>query len=271
MYAVEIKDSANTIYARDLNDPANSRTYSGRNLQFLTFHRSAIITSSSGLTTSLAILKSVVPWVDIYVPKLRTPHGYGTVDSIGNVIGDRFFRLVTKHICPYISYLWDNSSKDARVIPLCNQQFSRGELSIAQWRSHAWVVKYPGWEEQIADSRELCTIVDFTHAKGEKCISIAAGEGRLYGHVLRGIDLQHISAIDPRESDVAREVYRDDDTWFHHTFRDVPNGVAVVRICMEKSMHHVNIFDERACAMIGTPIMLKSYEYLFCMYAAAYN
>jgi hypothetical protein len=88
---------------------------------------------------------------------------------------------------------------------------------------------------------------------------------RLYGHVTCTARGSVISALDPRESNAATEVYIGGLSYVIDTFRDALNGIALIPILGDNVHHcHVDIFDERACAMIGTPIMLNPYEYLFC-------
>lgn len=275
MYAVQIESVNSLLLARDFNNPGRTHVHSlinvcGQDVDISTFHRAARLTDIS--TGSDAILRSISPWDIVHVPNRRVPSGYkttqGSYDDV-NIIGDSIFQLVAKNNSTYTLFLWDVMNEGTRIIPFCSQRFSGSSLCTAEWRSHTWVLKYTDWDEQLPDSRELCTIVDLAVAPADDGVSIAAGEGRLYGHVIRGIGQQLISAIDPRESNNAREVYSDGEEWSRYNFRDVPNGVAVVPL--KHSLDHVNIFDERSCAMIGTSMLLESDEYLFCTRAAAYN
>lgn len=210
------------------------------------------------------IIRSIRPWVVDHVVESTPEHKYLWLNMDVGVIDARVYRCVTSHGDAIL--LWD-ASTPARVASLCDVKQSGNSLNVAEWRGRAWVSATVGWGSQHPDSRELCTLVNLSAMDTMKNgidIRIAAGEGRLYGHCADDNGSECISALDPRESDAACEIYRDGSTWSWYDFRDVPNGVAVVPLCGHTSAHLVNIFDERSCAMIGTSMLLAANEYLFC-------
>jgi hypothetical protein len=264
MYAIGGDDTHLTV--RGLVDPAYATCMTLRKR-----YSALDITAASKLLTLYdaengehTIIRSVRPWVVDHVIESTPTHACSRRAGLVGVIGNRVFACVTS--CRTNILLWDVSTP-SRVASLCNVKRFGEELNIAEWRGCAWVSANICWSAQHPDSRELCTLVKLSAMDDMEygsSIGIATGEGRLYGHCADIYDRECISALDPRESDVAREVYRDGCIWSWYDFRDVPNGVAVVPLCGQSDNIHINIFDERSCAMIGTDMFITYDEYLFC-------
>lgn len=209
---------------------------------------------------STHIIRSVAPWDTIKINvKWDYPRDHG-------VIGNRIF---TTNCASGMVTIADISEPNL-PIRLCSRDTSKErndcELNTADWRGQTWVSAGTGWLSQHPDSRELCTLVNLNTVKAriDWGIPIATG-GRLYGHVTCDARNVVISALDPRESGVATEVYAGGVSYRFDPFRDVPNGVAMIPILDNNiEYHHIDIFDERSCAMIGTSMLLGSDEFLFC-------
>lgn len=269
MYAIRLDDRVTYLLARNLNDPYNEYAFGlgayCANMRVHMSSRALVLMSIEHATYT--ILNSVSPWSSTRVQGMRdSPHGYFPCDDFYEervgVIEDRVFKSVTDHNHIGV-FLWD-VSHDTITAPLCEQYDSVVSLNVAQWRGRSWLSKSTHWGAQNPKSRELCTFVNlFTDDSALGSLPcIAASENRLYGHNIDDNGLEFITALDPRESNVAREVYRDDEHW--DDFRDAPNGLAVVVVVGDDEYYHINIFDERACAMIGTSMLIKPDEYLFC-------
>lgn len=224
-----------------------------------------------------AIVKSVAPPDITGVVKAPVlPYG-NTFSRTPCIIGDRLFTTM-RHVSNFDVSLLDMSAcASAAAIPLCAYRIWPLSLKTARWRSHTWVSIGSDWGEQRRESRELCTFVDM-NVSSRNCsnYSIATGEGRLYGHVRDDTGGECISALDPRETNCASNVYQDGTQWRWSEFRDVSNGLALsVVSIMDPDVGRIydvryqpvtiNIFDERACAMIGTGMFMGLNETLFCL------
>jgi hypothetical protein len=146
------------------------------------------------------------------------------------------------------------------------------DLHSADWHGQTWLSAAAGHGEQLEESRELCTIVRMsTNTKGVHVPQIATGDGgRLYGNTYYGdvgaLRGNTITALDPRESNVAEDIYSDGLFYSLTDFRDVPNGIATVSMGdNEDETYCVTIFDCRASAMIGTDLVISEYVRLFCV------
>lgn len=130
----------------------------------------------------------------------------------------------------------------------------------AVMNSHTYISAW-GTVSQYRESRDICTIVDFRTSGDELTgTNISTGNGCLYGFYQSGTNCTNISLLDPRQNAAPQIVYfGGGDTVEIASIRDVPNGTMTL-----VDSHVVTLFDHRACAMIGTDIILGYYEYMFC-------
>jgi hypothetical protein len=149
-----------------------------------------------------------------------------------------------------MSPIW---SPNASVL-LCEPSRRRNVyVYTAVMNSHTYVSAW-GAGPQHRESRDICTIVDF-HVCDDERVSANISTGFYPGSMNR----TNISLLDPRQNAAPQIVYYSDcDNVEIPTIRDVPNGTMVLL-----DSHIVTLFDHRACAMIGTDIILGYSEYMF--------
>jgi hypothetical protein len=125
---------------------------------------------------------------------------------------------------------------------------------------------------QTRETLEICTVVFIA---GDYTFS-ATGEGCLYGRAAsRGIQPDTIFAYDPREGRPTH-LYHDPQMPYWDRIFDVPNGMILHRSVPignrapdPEGYRTVELFDYRACALIGTGVMLEINQVLFFIYAGA--
>jgi hypothetical protein len=222
MYAVEIGEGHYYISVRSLSTSEEVKVSKLRNcanaIRVHESHEKMILMDICDITYT--IIESVVPWRKVRIrgfdkpPKAyRASYHNDGVDYDAILIGGRIFEGARRYSGDTV-FLWDVYNYS--VVPLCDKGGHNLKLSAAQWRGSAWVSKNAIWGTQCAGSRELCTLVDLSVARclqDYDPVEIATGDGRLYGHCVDNNGREFITALDPRESNDAKEVYRDGQIW----------------------------------------------------------
>lgn len=132
---------------------------------------------------------------------------------------------------------------DGQIVPVFNP-------CVAELGGSSYIAKHRAWGAQTRASMELCTIVDF----GAYWYSTYPGDGCLYNID----DKVGIKRLDPRGGNPAEIMYTEDRT--NNPYGQacaVENGLLIT---MGDGI--INLFDARACAMIGVDARLRRGEYL---------
>lgn len=274
MYSLGTEPNTGRLNARNMVTGVTSVSEIGPVYKVHIDHASAIVRHDHMVGGSLTILQSVAPWESIpftsvvYGRKLSNSL-YSTQDMC--IIEDRIFGAINNATSMSEIYVQDVTDCHL-LVPICVRDSSKHTqhftLSTASWRGHTWMSAGVSWGAQNPESRELFTCVDMNAGVVDYdpgwCPRLATGDGRLYGLVTMN-GPRSISALDPRETSVAKIIYADHVGYNIDHFRDVPGGIAVLPILQHYSSYSdiISIFDERSCAMIGTSMSLNS-RWLFC-------
>lgn len=180
------------------------------------------------------------------------------------VMNDGLYKAKVQKRGEYVHLI--NIFQTHKTVPLCRiepRAYKRHfRPLVAELNGITYMPNYDDiWGEQTRESREICTIVDFTSSaddvNSERNAEVSPGNGCLYGVYMRSILM-----IDPRSPAPPTPVYTDLSTWFGQSC-DTDNGLL---IDCDQDYHMVNIFDGRANAMIGTGTFLRNYEHLISLH-----
>lgn len=266
MYSLGIEANTGRLKARNMVTGSIRVPEIDPVVRIITDHTSAMVWHDR-TRVSMTLLHSVDPWKALPItmcedtPLLRPGLRRRYVRCI---IGDCVFEAFDDLLTESIIYICDASKCD-KLTNLCildsREHYNFFDLVTANWRGHAWMSAGVSWGPQCLQSRELCTFVDMNTYETKHwyswCPPLATGNGRLYGLAVPTM----ITALDPRETSAAKVVYADVVRYDNHIFRDVSNGIAMLSMLQYDDI--ITIFDERACAMIGTSMQLQG-GCLFC-------